>query len=347
MPQQVLAYSDNGSFDSDADNEATELFLDLAKEYVAECIETAEMQKDSLTESIYNKLGIPDDTKGLRTKKYHERILLTNLSTKKRDFRTTAEIKPMIKTEWDQEYPFNIQAPDGYPAGCVTIATAQLMKYWRYPSYIGNKVLIWSKIDDNVNDYSDLTFLLKHISSGIDVKYKTNNKGQKVGRTTLHKALKYLKSLNYSVPNQLYDYKYEKVINSLNNGYPVLMKGKQEKNMGGLWYSEGHDWLVDGYVEQRETISATLTYIVIDVDDNNNTSTHYEYEPQNITRYYNYLHINWGWGKGKNGYYCKDVFYVRDRYLPNSDDTYGIQYLKSEYNYRYDLEIATDIRPKR
>lgn len=352
VPQQVLAYSDKGTiiFDTTNVNPVTDIFLNLAKEYVAECIEIAEEQKDSLTESIYQKLGIQDDTtlhKGIHTKKYHEKILLTSMSQKTVNLRTTAEIKPMLKTGWDQQEPYNIQAPKGYPAGCVPIATAQLMKYWQYPLSLGNKVLLWHKINGDGPDYTDLTFLLQKVSDGVDVKYKENKEGIKVGRANRHDALKYLKSLNYSVPSQFYDYKYEKVTSSLNNGCPVFMAGNRDKVFGGLWYNHGHAWLVDGYVEQTESINATLTYIVIDVDDNNNTTTHYEYDTQSSTNYYKYLHINWGWGEDYNGYYCKDVFYARNRYKENPDGTYGIYYSPKTSNYRYNLEIATDIRPKR
>lgn len=352
VPQQVLAFSDNGTITIDTTNinPITDIFLNLAKEYVAECIEIAEEQKDSLTESVYQKLGIQYDTishKSIHTKKHHEKILLTSLSQKTVNFRNTAEVKPMLKTEWHQGWPYNIQAPSGYPAGCVTIATAQLMKYWQYPLVLGNKVLLWHIIDGDESDLTDLTYLLKHVSNGIDIKYKTNDDGKKVGRANRHDALKYLKSVNYSVPSQLYDYKYEKVTSSLNNGCPVFMVGNQEKVLGGLWYKNGHAWLVDGYVEQTESINAKLTYIVIDVDDNNNTTTHYEYDTQSSINYYKYLHINWGWEENCNGYFCKDVFNARNRYKENPDGTYGINYAKSTSNYRYNLEIATDIRPKR
>lgn len=46
-------------------------------------------------------------------------------------------VEPLIKTQWTQEYPFNVYCPkDGTKnslVGCVATAFAQIMKYWEWP----------------------------------------------------------------------------------------------------------------------------------------------------------------------------------------------------------------------
>lgn len=49
-----------------------------------------------------------------------------------------AEIKPMLKTEWGQDKPYNQLCPKQSlkltPTGCMATAAAQIMKYWNYPA---------------------------------------------------------------------------------------------------------------------------------------------------------------------------------------------------------------------
>ena len=59
------------------------------------------------------------------------------------------------------------------------------------------------------------------------------------------------------------------------------------------------------------------------------------------------LHINWGWGKKNNGYYLKDVFNAHERVKQTDDGSFISDTTAKHNNYRYNLEIAPDIRPKR
>lgn len=43
------------------------------------------------------------------------------------------QVSPMLKTTWGQGKPFNNFCPDGCPAGCVATATAQVLKYFKWP----------------------------------------------------------------------------------------------------------------------------------------------------------------------------------------------------------------------
>ena len=86
----------------------------------------------------------------------------------------TNEASPLLKTKWDQGYPYNYYAPEVNGvrtlAGCVAIAFAQIMKYWNWPktgegshSYDwGGEILsadfnhtyYWERMPSQVNSYS-------------------------------------------------------------------------------------------------------------------------------------------------------------------------------------------------
>ena len=44
-------------------------------------------------------------------------------------------VEPLLETKWSQEEPcYNFYTPNNYPCGCVATATAQIMRYFRYPT---------------------------------------------------------------------------------------------------------------------------------------------------------------------------------------------------------------------
>ncbi len=44
-------------------------------------------------------------------------------------------VEPLLETKWSQEDPcYNYYTPNNYPCGCVATATAQIMRYFRYPT---------------------------------------------------------------------------------------------------------------------------------------------------------------------------------------------------------------------
>ncbi len=52
---------------------------------------------------------------------------------------TFSAVGPIVKTKWDQGYPWNLFCPEGDGGrtivGCVATAASQIMRYWRHPSY--------------------------------------------------------------------------------------------------------------------------------------------------------------------------------------------------------------------
>ena len=113
--RDVIGYSTTGQFSTESAPAAlTHLLSTLS----------AEMQA---AKDYYDENGI--------TKVESDRNLLTSASS----------IPPLIKTHWQQVYPFNAQVPVSYSGqyssyhgkasvGCVALSIAQVMNYWKYPS---------------------------------------------------------------------------------------------------------------------------------------------------------------------------------------------------------------------
>lgn len=49
--------------------------------------------------------------------------------------RNRTEVLPMVKTQWGQREPFNLQCPPDCVTGCTATAVAQIMRYWEYPNH--------------------------------------------------------------------------------------------------------------------------------------------------------------------------------------------------------------------
>ena len=359
IPEQVLAYSEIGNLLLDSDNPVFAIFLDYAKDYAASCIAKAQEQRDSIENSICEKLGIYQDTSEnnslTKAKRVVQRFLITSQCYTVTSVETVAEVKPLLKTNWHQNSPYNDSVGGScinnsrYVAGCVAVATAQLIAYWRYPKSMNGIVFDWDKLNNedsvDVSEYKTQAASLIHIvGKSIKTEYGCSH-----SPADACSSLHLLWYLGYKVPTVMSVYKYDGVINCLNKGWPVFMGGWRTKDRFLVFFNEyenGHQWLADGYVHQKIITRNRLTYAVVECDDEIGCgSCRYEhtYSAGSVTEP-KYLHINWGW-QNANGYYCKDVFDVKERYLLGSDGQYypNSNNIKEDRNYRYALEYAKDL----
>ncbi len=201
------------------------------------------------------------------------------------------EIAPLIQTEWNQEWPYNLLCPkvDGHETvtGCVATAMAQVMKYHSYPvngkgtySYYwepgkeeltfdyANTPFRWAEMTDRYDDKSTETakeaVAELMLGCGISVNMHYEPGGSGAATTRMGEAL--IDIFGYSpslwMPNRAY-YGYdeweEMVYNDLAQGLPVLYSGAGTDG--------GHQFICDGY------------------------------------RADGYFHFNWGWGGISNGYF--------------------------------------------
>lgn len=201
------------------------------------------------------------------------------------------EIEPLIETEWNQEWPYNLLCPkvDGHETvtGCVATAMAQVMKYHSYPvsgkgsySYYwepgkeelsfdyANTPFKWNEMTDRYDDKSTETAKKAvaelMLGCGISVNMHYEPGGSGAATTRMGEAL--IDIFDYSpslwMPNRAY-YGYDEwedmIYSDLAEGLPVLYSGAGTDG--------GHQFICDGY------------------------------------RADGYFHFNWGWGGLSNGYF--------------------------------------------
>ena len=200
--------------------------------------------------------------------------------------RAITAVAPLLQTQWNQTYPYNMLCPGGSVTGCVATAMAQIMKYWNYPSHgIGSHSYThsdygvlsadfqstyydWNNMTNTYNGSSTSTqktavaTLMYHCGVSVDMNYSPS--ASSAGSAIVAEALK--NYFNYSTETAYYErasYSDNVWINmlkaDLNLSRPVFYRGT---GSGG-----GHAFVFDGY----------------------NSS--------------NYFHVNWGWGGSCDEYY--------------------------------------------
>ncbi len=211
----------------------------------------------------------------------------------------TTAFTPLLTTTWAQRPYYNNLCPDSSGthtlAGCVAIATAQVMKYWNWPtsgvgsySYyhatygnqyanFGNTTYDWNNMPNSLSSSSTtaqvnaVATLVYHVGVAVEMDYGIDGSGAYInsyGYSSLACSENALKDY-FRYKNTIHSVYRDEVTNSqwlatlnteLNAGRPVLERG------GGN--DGGHAFVCDGY-------------------DNNGL-----------------YHINWGWNGSYNGYFA-------------------------------------------
>jgi len=204
------------------------------------------------------------------------------------------DVEPLLTTKWNQCLPYNTQCPTVAgassiyapyaPAGCVAIATAQIMKFWEHPvrrtqplsTITGTTTYDWNNMLDSYPvAYSGTTAqnavakLIMEVGKAVNMKYTAQGSSSNIDA-----VLSALPSFfNYS--NKMTIIKRQS-FNSTNNanwesrikeellaGRPVYYRGSG---------SGGHAFVCDGYKCSDNT-----------------------------------FHFNWGWGEYCDGYFVTSV----------------------------------------
>ena len=205
-----------------------------------------------------------------------------------------AIIHPLLKTLWHQHAPFNLyfhsapasdtNNPGRRPAGCTTIAAAQIitcLKNLSLEDKFGITTSTWQEIEDidlgnfTITNYEiqDVASMIKQMADGIGVRYNFMASGGTFA--TPQKVKKYLERLGYDVTKYLgcKDKIYNKIIYSLMAHKPVFI--------GALGTDfNGHAWVIDGCMPNGGN-------------------------PM-------FMHCNFGWQGDSNGWYVYSVFNSTD-----------------------------------
>lgn len=330
----ILACVDNGIIEDSVENPGLAIFLENAYDFIEDKILNFEEKKDSLRK-------IADEF--IKNWETESKAVLKNVYTGTFTMTKDEEVKPLLFTTWGQSSsPYNdltktcLSDISGHaPAGCWATAIAQLMAYYKYPSYVeyvNNGSAIRNYIDwqailqkKNASSFTDLKTrkqvanLLFYVGKNIKMKYDCD------GSSTSEKdAMTYLKKIGYKKCDSQ-DYSFSKVRSELMKNRPVLMNGKKKKVLFVSY--EGHAWVVDGY---STSIVEDYSYR-IDMEKNES-----KYWVTKTVYKNSLLHINWGWAGNNNGYFAEGCFNTANaiQYDSQEGDSH------SDYKYNNKIHIA-------
>ncbi|HBF18971.1 MAG: hypothetical protein CMI36_07600 [Owenweeksia sp.] len=283
----ILAFSETGYFNTNPQFIQSCGLYDWIEDHKARAVELRQSQKKSIPGEIekqWSYAAPPED----------EEIIISG--------GTVQEQKgPLMATTWGQGVGYNNLVNDGNlncsgysngnaPAGCVATATAQVMRYWAYPT----NAYSWSSMP-NGSGSNETSKLMRDIGNYVGMSYSCTGSGAQTGnaRNVLVNNYGYASTATYV------GYNASTVVSQLNYfSRPVILRGRTPDN------SSGHAWVCDGYKRNK--------YISI-----HNPGTRYEYETYTYSP--TYFWMNWGWSGISNAWYHYNDFtpgssdYNRDR----------------------------------
>lgn len=149
----------------------------------------------------------------------------------------TYSVSPLLSTAWHQGVGFNNEAPymdctqrgnGRAAAGCVAIAGAQVINYFKYPTAYDYSLMY------NTTGSSEASRLVHDVGNAVNMDYGCS--GSNATTKDLVNAFIY----DFSYSSASYGNFNPTIIrNELNWGYPVILRG--ESSAGG------HAWVCDGY----------------------------------------------------------------------------------------------------
>ena len=189
-------------------------------------------------------------------------------------------IRPLLSTQWGQQWPYNEQCPTNSASGCLATAMAQVMNYHRWPRSATTAIPAYSFYDelppttfnwDNMlNGYSEtagqehceaVAHLMHYCGRALQMKYGPNSSAYE---STIPIAL--TRYFDYDKTARVVfrmDYSIDEweslLLRELQAGRPVIYSGRRS--------TVGHEFVVDGYDGRG------------------------------------FYHFNWGWGGQSDGWY--------------------------------------------
>lgn len=231
---------------------------------------------------------------------------------------------PSLVTRWNQEGLYSMYCPSDCLAGCAPVAISQICSFLEYPTNInytpagatGYTYLNWNAIKQesilngghqtSEGYMPQVALLIRYWGYKLDVDYEEN---EPAGVGPEH-TIDIMQQMMPSQVSDLNDYNVDNVINDLNDGNKIIFMCGYARYYH-IWlvipkYVDGHAWVVDGYIRQRQNGEVTK-----------------------------YIHCNWGWGGLRNGYFLSDVL--------NADESpvYDDFITSRSQNYRYKLKTST------
>lgn len=296
----ILAISPEGNIDLDADNMSNSgievFFANLEVAYNRQIQETEAIKSELLKDST---LRVEKGTMASKAE-YDDELIIDDLT-----YVVNKIVGPFVTVGWRQTSPYNDNAPlingERATAGCVSVAIAQMLSYYRYPTNYDWVELNKYPIVVSSAGKVQVAQLFRSIGDGINTSWNTASNGG--SGALVSDADNYFSSIGFSSPGEYSAYDTKKLYTCLDNNIPVIMSGYSfketytyknwflGKTRTSISYYGGHAWLVDGYLTAICTLSIKIGDRIFSLS---NTKK--------------YIHCNWGDGIAPNGYYSADAF---------------------------------------
>lgn len=233
-------------------------------------------------------------------------------------FTHTTTVGPFLQTTWGQGVGYNDNminlgctsySNGRAPVGCVPVATAQIMKFYQYPTSIA-----WSAMPTTYGS-STTAMLMANLASEMGTSPGCDGSGTSTANaaTVLKNKYRYI-SATYNAT-----YNYNTVLAELKGNRPVILSGG--KNGTKFWffnvYQDGHAWVADGYRE--------LDYYTCRIPEWPPAPEEVPWWEQTYGTLY--FHMNWGWNGQFNGWFGYN------------------NWNPSTYTFNYKPGMITNIRP--
>ena len=222
---------------------------------------------------------------------------LGNVKSRKSSSIQRPAIDELIKTRWNQRWPYNTMCPmDGdnqCVTGCVATAMAQIMYYHRWPeTYDWDNMLLDYLGESTKEQQNAVAKLMSDCGVAVDMNYSATASGANLTPECLKDIFGYSQTARFISRDDYTNSTWEDIIyEELAEGRPVYYRGAKEVCTASfnLTYV-GHAFICDGYDG------------------------------------HGLFHINWGWGGMSNGYFVLSIADPSESGIGGSDAEGGYSF---------------------
>ncbi len=278
--------------------EALAELKDIAMDNGYKCYPLSKAKENGMSESVYNTFEEKaiDAYAGGSYDGNDEYDYNATAYIFEKNYNTNEVINPQVTTHWGQKAPYNSDVPGRKVLGCVTIATAQLMKFYKLPIFYN-----WDAMPNTgSND------ILSAFLADLRVKLKIDNDGS----GHIEDAKTYLNSLSSKYKFKIITYSNYELAWSLKQKNVAIMRGYSSK------LKAGHAWICDGYTYVDHGMEYLLYVLNPSTRDFDYIKWHTEYTSNGLSEYT--FHMNWGWNGQDDGNF-KEGYWPSDDYSFSSD----------------------------